>query len=443
MKYVIGVDLGTSATKTILVDQNGKIVAEASVKYPMYQPENGWAEQDPSDWSEAAISTIKSVVEKGQVNGKDVRGIGISGQMHGLVMLNEENQVIRRSIIWCDQRATKQVEEMLELPMEKWMKITANPPMAGWTAAKILWIRENEPELFAKCRHIMLPKDYVRFILTGKYATDASDASGMQMLDVKNRCWSQEILDFLKVDRELLGDVYESPEVVGNLLPKIAEKCGLSTETVVVAGGSDNACAAIGTGIVREGQAFTTIGTSTDNYQAGALCAEAMIEDFPDGGEIAVLDYPANNACNDREQGFLDTIEGKGFDVVATFDAEGTVEKGQTITSDIIQANPDIKAIFSINDQAGMGAYAALTTAGKEVYVYGVDGAPEAKKVIAKDNSIYRMTAAQSPITIGKECYKAAKTLIAGEKPEEFEVDVPAFAIDSSNIDEYLDADWQ
>ena len=118
MKYVIGVDLGTSATKTILVDQNGKIVAEASVKYPMYQPENGWAEQDPSDWSEAAISTIKSVVEKGQVNGKDVRGIGISGQMHGLVMLNEENQVIRRSIIWCDQRATKQVEEMLEHAME-------------------------------------------------------------------------------------------------------------------------------------------------------------------------------------------------------------------------------------------------------------------------------------------------------------------------------------
>ena len=164
---------------------------------------------------------------------------------------------------------------------------------------------------------------------------------------------------------------------------------------------------------------------ATDNYQAGALCAEAMIEDFPDGGEIAVLDYPANNACNDLEQGFLDTIEGKGFDVVATFDAEGTVEKGQTITSDIIQANPDIKAIFSINDQAGMGAYAALTTAGKEVYVYGVDGAPEAKKVTAKDNSIYRMTAAQSPITIGKECYKAAKTLIAGEKPEEFEVDVP------------------
>lgn len=125
-----------------------------------------------------------------------MRGIGISGQMHGLVMLNEENQVIRRSIIWCDQRATKQVEEMLELPMEKWMKITANPPMAGWTAAKILWIRENEPELFAKCRHIMLPKDYVRFILTGKYATDASDASGMQMLDVKTDVGRRKFLIF-------------------------------------------------------------------------------------------------------------------------------------------------------------------------------------------------------------------------------------------------------
>lgn len=182
---------------------------------------------------------------------------------------------------------------------------------------------------------------------------------------------------------------------------------------------------------------------ATDNYQAGVLCAEAMIKDFPDGGDIAVLNYPANNACNDREKGFMDTIEGKGFEVVATFDAEGTVEKGQTITSDIIQANPDIKAVFSINDQSGMGAYAALVTAGKDVYVYGVDGAPEAKQVIAEEDSIYRMTAAQSPITIGKECYTAAKTVLSGEELEEFQIDVPAFSIDSSNIEEYLDADWQ
>ncbi len=180
---------------------------------------------------------------------------------------------------------------------------------------------------------------------------------------------------------------------------------------------------------------------ATDNYLAGQLCAEAMLKDLPDGGEIAILNYPANNACNDREKGFLDTV-GDKYEIVATFDAEGTVEKGQTITSDIIQAHPDIVAIFSINDQAGMGAYAALVTAGKEAFIYGVDGAPEAKQVIAKEG-IYRMTAAQSPISMGKECWKASQTVLAGEELESFEIDVPAFTIDFENIAEYLDADWQ
>lgn len=182
---------------------------------------------------------------------------------------------------------------------------------------------------------------------------------------------------------------------------------------------------------------------ATDNVQAGRLCGEAMIKDFPQGGKIAVLDYPANSACVDREKGFLDTIQGKGFDVAATFDAQGTVEKGQNITSDILQAHPDISAIFSINDQAGMGAYAACTTSGKNVYIYGVDGAPETKQVIAKKGSIYRMTAAQSPIKIGTKCYEAAKTILEGKKPERFQIDVPAFTIDSSNIQDYLGAGWQ
>lgn len=180
---------------------------------------------------------------------------------------------------------------------------------------------------------------------------------------------------------------------------------------------------------------------ATDNYLAGQLCAQAMMEDLPEGGKIAILNYPANNACNDREKGFLDTISDQ-FEVVATFDAEGTVEKGQNITSDIIQAHPDIVAIFSINDQAGMGAFAALTTAGKDAYIYGVDGAPEAKQAISK-KGIYRMTAAQSPISIGKECYQAAVTILEGKELENFQIDVPAFSIDFSNIDEYLNADWQ
>lgn len=267
MKYLIGVDLGTSATKTIMMDENGRIVASASSAYPLYEPANGWAEQDPHDWKRAVMDTIKEIVAKSGVAAEDVAGIGLSGQMHGLVMLDEHNQVIDRSIIWCDARAGKQAEEMLTLmPMEKWMEITSNPPLTGWTAAKLMWVRENRPELFARCRHILLPKDYVRYELTGVFATDVSDATGMQMLDVKNRCWSGEVLEKLQIDRSMLADVYESPEVTGYLLPKIADELGLTTKTAVVAGGSDNACAALGTGVVHEGQAFATIGTSAVVY---------------------------------------------------------------------------------------------------------------------------------------------------------------------------------
>lgn len=267
MNYVIGVDLGTSATKTILVDENGAIRSSASEAYPMYQPDNGWAEQDPRDWENAALHTIRKVVEEAAVKPEEIKGIGLSGQMHGLVMLDENGALLRNSIIWCDQRAQDQVEEMLRLmPMERWMELTSNPPMAGWTAAKILWVKENEPELYQRCRHILLPKDYVRFILTGDYATDVSDASGMQLLNVKDRTWSPEVLEVLGIDPGLLGRLYESQEVVGTVRPEIARLCGLSPETVVVAGASDNACAAVGTGVVKEGQAFTSVGTSAIVY---------------------------------------------------------------------------------------------------------------------------------------------------------------------------------
>ena len=267
MKYVLGVDLGTSATKTILVDENGVTCESADYAYPMYQPQNGWAEQDPADWKSAVLSTMKEVVEKSGVNPEDVVGIGLSGQMHGSVLLDENNDPIGRTILWCDQRSDKQVEEMLELmPMEKWLDITANPPLAAWTAAKIMWIRENEPEKFERCRHIMLPKDYICHVLTGEYSSDVSDATGMQLLDVKNRCWSDEVLECLKIDKSYLGTLHESQDVVGHLLPEIAKQCGLSTNTVVVAGGSDNACAAVGTGVVEEGKAFVTLGTSSVVY---------------------------------------------------------------------------------------------------------------------------------------------------------------------------------
>lgn len=179
---------------------------------------------------------------------------------------------------------------------------------------------------------------------------------------------------------------------------------------------------------------------ATDNYQAGVLCAEAMLKDFPDGGKIAVLNYPANSACNDREKGFLDTI-GDKFEVVATFDAQGDVSQGQSITSDILQAHPDLTAIFSINDQAGMGAYAAITASGKNIAIYGVDGNPDAKTVINMENSIYKMSAAQSPIKMGKECYSVAKKILNGEETE-FQIDVDVFAITKDNVADYLEG-WQ
>ena len=184
MNYLIGIDVGTSATKTVLFDENGGVVAERAYEYPMYTPQNGWAEQEPSDWKKASLETVAAVVKEALDSGKvanaaDIKGIGISGQMHGLVMLDENGEVIRPSIIWCDQRTGQEVEEMLQImPREKWIEITANPPLTGWTAAKILWVRNKEPENYKKCRHIMLPKDYIRYVLTGEFATEVSDASG-------------------------------------------------------------------------------------------------------------------------------------------------------------------------------------------------------------------------------------------------------------------------
>ena len=263
MRYVLGVDIGTSGTKTVLFNELGEAIASATVEYHMYQPQNGYAEQDPEDWYNATVSTIKTVVEKSSVNNSEIIGIGLSGQMHGLVMLDENNEVIRKSIIWCDQRTAKEVDEMNEkVGREKLIEITANPALTGWTAAKILWVKNNEPENYAKCRHILLPKDYIRFKLTGEFATEVSDASGMQLLDVPNRCWSNEICELLDIDVKLLPEVYESYEVSGRVTSEAALLTSLKEGTAVVGGAGDNAAAAVGMGVVSDGKAFTTIGTS-------------------------------------------------------------------------------------------------------------------------------------------------------------------------------------
>lgn len=263
MKYVIGIDLGTSGTKTVLFDQLGNTISSHTVEYPMYQPQNGWAEQDPADWWNASVETLKYVVTESRVDKADIVGIGISGQMHGLVMLDEENNVIRKSIIWCDQRTAEECEEIERLVgKERLIQLTANPALTGFTASKIMWVKNHEPENYAKCRHILLPKDYVRFMLTEEYATEVSDASGMQLLDVEKRCWSDEVLEKLEIDKSYLGKVYESPDITGYITEEIAALTGLATGTPVVGGAGDNAAAAVGTGTVVDGAAFTTIGTS-------------------------------------------------------------------------------------------------------------------------------------------------------------------------------------
>lgn len=262
-KYLIGIDVGTSAVKTILFDIEGAIIASSSKEYPLYQPKNGWAEQEPEDWINAAFATVKKVVSGSGVPAEKIAGIGLTGQMHGLVMLDGEGKPLRRSIIWCDQRTAKECEEITErVGRDKLVAITANPALTSFTASKILWVRNNEPEIYRRCRHILLPKDYLRYCLTGEFATDVSDASGMQLLDVPQRRWSLEVLEKLEMAPEMLGRVYESPEITGYVTAEAAEATGLLPGTPVVAGAGDNAAAAVGTGVVKNGLAFTTIGTS-------------------------------------------------------------------------------------------------------------------------------------------------------------------------------------
>ena len=261
--YYIGVDLGTSAVKLLLMEGNGKICNIVSNEYPLSFPQPGWSEQKPEDWRDAALETIAAVVKESGVNAEDIKGLGISGQMHGLVMLDEAGEVIRPSIIWCDQRTEKECEEITEkVGAKRLIEITANPALTGFTASKILWVRNHEPENYAKCKHILLPKDYVRYVLTGEFATEVSDASGMLLMDVKNRSWSKEMMDICGITEDKLPKLYESYEVVGTLKKEIADELGFAENVKVIAGAGDNAAAAVGTGTVGDGMCNISLGTS-------------------------------------------------------------------------------------------------------------------------------------------------------------------------------------
>lgn len=263
MNYLIGIDIGTSGTMVLLLDETGKIVDTGSRAYEFEIPQNGWTEQDPALWWNAIVSIIPELLKNNQIKAEEIKGIGIAGQMHSLVMLDENNEVLRKAILWNDQRTAKQVDEINQIVgAKRHIELTSNPPLTGFTSPKILWIRENEPETYAKCKHILLPKDYIRFKLTGKYVSDVSDASGMGLLNVRERVWSQEILEDLKINPEWLPELVESVEISGYVTEEAANLIGLAAGTPVVGGAGDNAAAAIGVGVIKDKTGFTTVGTS-------------------------------------------------------------------------------------------------------------------------------------------------------------------------------------
>jgi len=261
MNYYIGIDLGTSAVKLLLVDEAGKILNSVSKEYPLYFPCPGWSEQNPADWVRAVKEGVKELTAGFDVS--LLKGIGCGGQMHGLVALDEKDEVIRPAILWNDGRTEKEVEYLNEvIGKEKLSSLTANIAFAGFTAPKILWMKNNEPENFARIKKIMLPKDYINYVLTGVHSCDYSDASGMLLLDVENKRWSDEMLDICGINMEVMPALFESHEVTGTLLPDIALELGLPESVKVVAGAGDNAAAAVGTGTVENGACNISIGTS-------------------------------------------------------------------------------------------------------------------------------------------------------------------------------------
>ena len=259
--YFIGVDLGTSAVKLLLMEESGKICNIVSKEYPLFFPHPGWSEQNPEDWYTQSMAGMKELTEG--IDRTQVSGISFGGQMHGLVTLDAQDQVIRPAILWNDGRTSEETDYLNNvIGKDKLSQYTANIAFAGFTAPKILWMKKNEPEKFAKVEKIMLPKDYLAYRLSGSFCTDVSDASGMLLLDVKNRCWSKEMMEICGVRKEQLPKVYESWEVVGTLKPEVAKELGFSENVKVIAGAGDNAAAAVGTGTVGDGQCNISLGTS-------------------------------------------------------------------------------------------------------------------------------------------------------------------------------------
>lgn len=261
---LLGIDVGTSGTRALIADGNGNVIASGVEEHrPFSSPQSGWAEQDPRDWWRACGVAVRRALNAGGTSPDEIACIGLSGQMHGAVLLDEQGEVIRPALIWCDQRTGKQSQFLEDMfGRENLIRLTCNPPLTNFTLTKLLWVREMEPENWLRIRHVLLPKDYVRFRMTGEFVTDVADASGTLVFDVAARKWSAEVLRKTEIDERSLPLVRESPEISGRISATGAEATGLKAGTPVVAGAGDQAAGAVGMGVVRPGAVSATIGTS-------------------------------------------------------------------------------------------------------------------------------------------------------------------------------------
>ena len=263
MTYYLGLDIGTSGTKALLITEGGKPVASDTQEYPLYTPRPLWAEQDPDDWWKAVVQTTKNVLEKAGVRGEEIAGIGLSGQMHGSVFLDKNNNVLRPALLWCDQRTQAECDWITaQVGRENLVKYISNPVLTGFTAPKIVWLRNQERETYDQVVKVLLPKDYIRFKLTGVHATEVSDASGTALFDVAHRQWSSEVLDAAGIPRSWMPECAESIELTGHVHAEAANLTGLAVGTPVAGGGGDQAAGAVGSGIVETGIVSSVVGTS-------------------------------------------------------------------------------------------------------------------------------------------------------------------------------------
>lgn len=263
MKHLIGIDIGTTGVKTIIINAQGVVITQTFEAYPLYTPHPNWAEQDPDDWWRATLTTVRQALSIAAVDPASIAGIGLSGQMHSSVLLDEHNEPLRPSILWCDTRTTEQCRWITEtVGAANLVDWVSNPALEGFTAPKLIWVRDHEPEVYKKIQRVVLPKDYIRFKMTGVFAMEVSDAAGTLLFDVRNRRWSHELMAAIGLPADIMPSVYESIDICGFVTQAFADATGLKPGTPVVGGGADNTCGAVGAGIVQPGRVLASLGTS-------------------------------------------------------------------------------------------------------------------------------------------------------------------------------------